>query len=128
MRPRLKHRPDDAEWAEMARSSVKESIEELLSSAADELRGGKDFDSVLDQFADDVRERTEDCLFHHVDDTGIMYRKTTYRYSYSLGGYRRWHYPLSHSDVPDELLDVETLVPDYREMAKAALEKINSII
>ena len=121
MKPALKHPVDEDDWQAVAGEYAGQALEELLPDAKDALAAGKPLAEVAESLTEDVRERTETYLFHHVKDTGMMYRETTYRYCPTLPGYRRRYKELSITDVPDELLDVPELVPDLGERVMKAL-------
>lgn len=121
MNPRLKHSVDTDDWAAVAKNITEEVIEEYLPDAKQDLAAGKPLEEVVSSLTEDVREFTGERLLNHIDSTGMMYHKTRYAYCPSLGGYRKRYYPLSASDVPDELLDVDALVPDLEDLVRRAL-------
>ena len=121
MEARLRHSVDGDGWKAVARAAAQEAISEFLPDARESLSAGKPLAEVAATLTEDARELTRDLLFNPIRSTGMMTPKTRIRYCPTLPGYRRRTYTLTMADVPDELLDVEELVPDLGEMAMRAL-------
>ena len=121
MEARLRHSVDGDGWKAVARAAAQEAISEFLPDARESLSAGKPLAEVAATLTEDARELTREILFNHIRSTGMMTPKTRIRYCPTLPGYRRRTYTLTMADVPDELLDVEELVPDLGEMAMRAL-------
>ena len=121
MEARLRHSVDGDGWKAVARAAAQEAISEFLPEARESLSAGKPLAEVAATLTEDARELTRGILFNRVRSTGMMTPKTRIRYCPTLPGYRRRTYTLTMADVPDELLDVEELVPDLGEMAMRAL-------
>lgn len=121
MDARLNHQVDADKWSEKAKSYAEEKIEEILPSVRQRIAEGEDIERLIEETVEEVRESVKYSLFSYLENSGNIHPKTRLYYSNTLGGYRRRYYPITMSDVPDNLLDVEELVPNLAEMVRNSL-------
>lgn len=116
MEARLNHHIDADNWSEKARSYAEEKIEQILPSVRKRIAEGEDREKVLEETVEEVQEGVKHMLFSYLKNSGNIHPKTRLYYSHTMGGYRRRYYPITMSDVPHSLLDVQEIIPDLNEM------------
>ena len=67
----------------------------------------------------EVKSDMENAIFRHLKHTGVV--RGEYRHQYYCGFYRTVRREPQKSDVPSDLLDVETILPNFSELVDSMM-------
>ena len=113
-------RIDKEEYAAKALELIEGERDYFVSTVCANLVGVVSPDVAREQLVRRVKSRMEDILFRYLKREGIV--KGDYRHQYTyLGYYRTVRREPNKRDVPDELLDIEKILPNFNEIIDAIL-------
>ena len=96
--------------------------EKFLKFVDDRLSKGVSADETTIDLRQEVKAEMKRAIFEHLKRSGAV--RGEYQHLYSGGYYRRIRREPRMADVPSNLLDVEKILPDFRELVSGIVDEV----
>ena len=112
--------PDMETCTEAVKGFINYELEEYFYIAVSCLKAGKSHEDTLSEYLDEVKEDVQYDILFWLEEEGYLVPETHTRMvcGKNFGVRHRTREHLDLTDVPDELLEIETYVPEFRQMVE----------